>query len=209
MYTSRTILFIGRSTGSEVGRNGLVPRARTVYVVGISFILSSQVDLNASRRDAFICFINSEATTQSLAIQRRNNEKDRGFSLSPRRSGGTDTMGPMTCYNCALAAQHGLLPATCQFECPIAFTLEARDGLYMYTYMYMCMYVCMYEGVEGCMYGANATFRMRALSRIDDLSPGEAFGSRSRLTTVLAENRWHTIISRRVDQIRALLRSLL
>lgn len=61
---------------------------------------------------------------------RRNNEKDRGFSLSPRGSGGTDTMGPMTCYNCALAAQRGLLPASCQFECPIAFTLEARDGAY-------------------------------------------------------------------------------
>lgn len=97
-----------------------------------SFVLSIQVYLE-SLCTAFICFINTVGQRYNSRYPlERNNKKDRdlSLSLSLRRSSGAGTMDPMTCYNCVLAARHSLLPASCQFECPIALTLEALAGVY-------------------------------------------------------------------------------
>jgi len=130
--------FIRQSTSPEARRRQRIGSSRDVCVFELCTLDPSRLRSAVNRRDTFICFINTGATT-TAAIRREGTIREtegRSLSLSlslflsPRGSGGTGTMGPMTCYNCALAAQHGLLPASCQFECPIAFTLEALAGVY-------------------------------------------------------------------------------
>lgn len=102
-----------------------------------SFVLSIQADLE-SLCTAFICFINTVGQRYNSRYPlERNNKKDRdlplylSLSLSFFPWEGPAEPAQWTQWLAIIAcSRHSLLPASCQFECPIAFTLEALAGVY-------------------------------------------------------------------------------
>lgn len=105
--------------------------SRGVYAFELCTLDPSRLRAATNGRDAFICFINSGGHYNSRYPPWRNNKRDRGLSLSPREG----PMGPAQWAQwLAIIAssrrRHGLLPTSCQFECPIGFTLEAPAGVY-------------------------------------------------------------------------------